>query len=154
MAIAARPPPPPADMATIIAGILAGSLDIRSLWSIDHEPFETSIAPEHLKLLAFADRLTLQRLHKSPPPRSAHAELLVVIDGDLFESAWGPTPLTGSLARWAWRQSSPREAFYDQASWIAPGTDACAVVRVRRKALLVWQARDVGSVGRPLGKGV
>lgn len=129
-------------MATIIAGILAGSLDIRSLWSIDHEPFETSIAPEHLKLLAFADRLTLQRLHKSPPPRSAHAELLVVTDGDLFESAWGPSTLSGSLARWAWRQTSPREAFYDQARWIASGADACAVVRVRRKALLIWQARD------------
>ena len=144
-AVAARPPPR-ADRASLIAGILAGCLDIRSLWSIDHEPFETSVAQEHLKLLAFADGATLHRLRKSPPARGAHAELLVVTDGDAFQSAWGAGTLSGSLARWAWRQSSAREAFYDQARWIAAGADACGVVRVRRKALLIWQAASRESV--------
>ncbi len=60
----------------------------------------------------------------------------MVIDGDVFESAWGPRKLSGSLARWAWRQISPHEAYYDEARWAQAGS----VVRVRRKALLLWQA--------------
>ena len=40
------------------------------------------------------------------------------------------------LARWAWRQTSANEAFYDEARWAEDGK---TVVRLRRKAQLVWQ---------------
>jgi hypothetical protein len=95
---------------------------------------------EH-ELLAFANPLTLQRLRQCDDLHRSDFEVLVVIDGDRFENAWGPRKLSGSLARWAWRQVSAELAYYDESTWddrvAAPGS----VVRVRRKAMLVWQAQ-------------
>ena len=76
---------------------------------------------------------TLRRLHGAPHSRPV--ELFVVTDGDSVESAWHGERVSGSLARWAWRQTSPHEAFYDEARW---GAEPGAVVRVRRKAQLLW----------------
>lgn len=120
-----------------IASVLAVCLDPHAVWSIDHEPDETACARPR-KLLVFADAGALARLRKCPQPE---LELLVVTDGDYFESAWGPR-LSGSLARWAWRQTSPREAYYDEARWAPTPTSVGEVVRVRRKAFLVWQAQE------------
>ena len=64
---------------------------------------------------------------------------MVVVDGDGFESAWGPCRLSGSLSRWAWRQISAHEAYYEEARWDERAREAGNVVRVRRKALLLWQ---------------
>lgn len=38
--------------------------------------------------------------------------------------------------RWGWRQTSAREAYYDESRW--SGNDG-AVMRVRRKAFLIWE---------------
>ena len=132
-------PPAPPDLTELVAGMLAVCLDIRALWSLDHEPAETSVAAAPFTLLVFADAATLRRLCRYPQPRDGSVALFVVTDGDLFEAAWGHG-LPGSLARWSWRQTSPGEAFYDQARWSATGGDDASVVRVRRKALLLWQA--------------
>jgi hypothetical protein len=123
--------------------VLASCLDIREVWSIDQcVDASQPVAARH-ELLAFADTATLSRLRKSEHLHRADVELLVVIDGDLFESAWGPRKLSGSLARWAWRQVSPHEAYYDESRWSQAESDAGGVVRVRRKALLVWQREAV-----------
>ena len=106
---------------------------------MDHCPAESRPAPLRHELLAFADAATLARLRKSEHLHRADVELLVVVDGDLFESAWGPRKLSGSLARWAWRQISPHEAYYDESRWSQCDGDAGAVVRVRRRAIIVWQ---------------
>ena len=58
-----------------------------------------------------------------PPPIAAQYELLAFAD-------------KATLARWAWRQISPHESYYDESRWAQHGS----VVRVRRKALLLWQA--------------
>jgi hypothetical protein len=91
------------------------------------------------ELLAFADVRTLQRLRQSSQLHRADVELLVVFDGDRFENAWGQRRISGSLARWAWRQVSDELAYYDESKW-APGAAAGAVVRVRRKAILIWSS--------------
>jgi len=57
-----------------------------------------------------------------------------------YENAWGVQKLSGSLARWAWRETSANEAYYDVSHW----ADAGAVIRVRRKALLIWRALRSG----------
>jgi hypothetical protein len=132
----------PAEITAFVARVLAGCLDISSVWSMDHGAQRRLMAAEH-ELLAFADAATLQRLRKSEHLHRADVELLVVIDGDLFESAWGARKLSGSLARWAWRQISPHEAYYDESRWSQCDGDAGAVVRVRRRALLVWQGSAV-----------
>ena len=110
--------------------LLAVCLDIDSLWSLDH-------AGAGSRLLAFADERTLRRLCASEHLHIPDVEFLVVVDGDAFASAWGPSRVSGSLARWAWRQASAHEAYYDESRWSA---DYTSVVRIRRKAFLTWPA--------------
>jgi hypothetical protein len=140
MLLAAQSPSFSAGLSPHVFRLLAVCIDIRSVWSIDHAPDEE--APEAApprRLLAFGDRAMLERLRKCEALQPEGVELLVVVDDDAFETAWGASRISGSLARWAWRETSPREAYYDESRW-AGGGDAGAVVRVRRKALLLWRA--------------
>jgi hypothetical protein len=132
-------PLPTADIQRFVSSVLVGCPEISSVWSMEHAPDAPSPAAAAHELLAFADKATLQRLRRSENLQRADVEFLVVIDGDVFESAWGPRKLSGSLARWAWRQISAHEAYYDESRWAQLG-EAGNVVRVRRKALLLWQA--------------
>ena len=129
-------PDPSPDIKRFVSSVLVGCPEIVSVWSMDHACDERSPTAAQYELLAFADKATLQRLRRCENLHRAGVEFLVVIDGDIFESVWGPRRLSGSLARWAWRQISPHEAYYDESRWAPQGS----VVRVRRKALLVWQA--------------
>jgi len=129
------------DLSAFVSRVLLHCLDIRAVWCMRQDaPAAAQAALEH-ELLAFADPLTLQRLRQCDDLHRNDVDLLVVVDGDRFENAWGPRKLSGSLARWAWRQVSAELAYYDESTWDdrvgAPGS----VVRVRRKAMLVWQAR-------------
>ena len=119
-----------------ISGLLLGCLEIRSLWSLDHSAGDTCLQPGRSQLLAFADLATLRHLRIREDLHRTDVALLVVIDGDGFESAWGSCRLSGSLSRWAWRQISAHEAYYEEAR---REDEAGNVVRVRRKALLLWQ---------------
>jgi hypothetical protein len=129
----------PADTTAFVFRVLASCLDIRAVWSLDHDPDEIAAVPAKCRLLVFADAGALKRLRRSENLHDASVELLVVIDGDTFESAWGPAKVSGSLGRWAWRQTSSSEAFYDESRWSLRGGDTGGVVRVRRKACLLWQ---------------
>jgi hypothetical protein len=113
-------------------------LDIRAIWSVGHGPGEDD-APAACELLAFADPSTLQRLRKCDNLHGHGIELFVVTDGDLFENAWGPRRISGSLARWAWREVTPQLAYYDESRWAARSEEG-GVVRVRKSALLVWRS--------------
>jgi len=135
--LSAHAPSAPPRLSALASRILANCLDITSLWSIGHDADDDSLTSERAHpLLAFADNATLHRLRRSEDLHDFDIEFLVVVDGDVFESAWGPSRLSGSLARWAWRRISAGAAFYDESRWAAGG----GVVRTRRKALLVWQS--------------
>jgi hypothetical protein len=112
------------------ARLVAYCLDARSVWLIEHG------------LLLFADERTLERLRKTDDLYCAGIDVLVVIDGDRFENVWGPCKLSGSLARWAWQQVTPEEAYYDESRWADADGQAGRVVRVRRKASLLWRASE------------
>ena len=114
-----------------VAALLANFLDVRAVWSIGHEPEAAAPACADAIFLVFADAATLEQLQKAPEPG---IKLFVVTDGDLFQSVERTSQAGGSLARAAWQQTSAREAFYDEATWASGGD----VVRVRRKALLLW----------------
>ncbi|HEY1289434.1 MAG TPA: hypothetical protein VGF58_13990 [Burkholderiales bacterium] len=129
------------EMSAFISNVLLRGLEIRAVWSVGHADDDADAAPARSELLVFADRPTLQRLRESARPRRADIDLLVVVDGDQFENAWGERRVSGSLARWAWRQVSPELAYYDESKWAEREGESGAVVRVRRKAILVWQAR-------------
>lgn len=130
---------PPSYLEELVSRMLASSLDIRSVWSVDHDPGPSATTTDTHRLLVFADRPTLERLRKCDHLHGSDVELLVVVDGDVFETAWGARKLSGSLARWAWRQVSAHEAYYEESRW-AQRDASERIVRVRRKALLVWQA--------------
>jgi hypothetical protein len=103
-----------------VAALLVDFLDVRAVWSIGHEAVDAAPACADPTFLVLADARTRERLQKCPAPG---VKLMVVTDGELWQSGSG------------WRQTSAREAFYDEAQWASGGD----VVRVRRKALLVWQ---------------
>ena len=131
------------ELPAFLAQILIPCIDIRAVWSIaDAEAGRTAACHE---LLAFADMRTLQRLRRSPHLHCAAVQLLVVYDGDRFENAWGPRRLSGSLARWAWREETARLAYYDESRW-AHDAGGGAVVRVRRRAILLWSSPQVAAL--------
>jgi hypothetical protein len=93
------------------------------------------------ELIVFADRATLHSLRRNDHLHRADVELLVVFDGDQFENAWGPRAVSGSLARRAWRPVAADLAYYDESRWGPREADGGTVVRVRRKATLIWAER-------------
>jgi hypothetical protein len=128
---------PAEELSAFVSHVLLHGLEIRAVWSVGHA--DADAVPGRCELLVFADRPTLQRLRKSAHPHRADIDLLVVVDGDQFENAWGEHRVSGSLARWAWRQVSPELAYYDESKWAERGGEGGSVVRVRRKAILIWQ---------------
>jgi hypothetical protein len=124
--------------------LLRDGLDIQAIWSVGHSA-ESDVQhtekwqAEERELLVFADRATLDRLRKCDGLRESDVELLVVTDGDSFESAWGMQHFSGSLARWAWREASDGQAYYDESRWAVAPEEAGSVVRVRRTAFLLWR---------------
>lgn len=128
----------PHEISAYLGQMLQYCLDIRFVWLIGQDQGVPHTAPRW-ELMMFADSPTLQHLRKADRLHRADVDVLVVTDGDRFESVWGPRRLTGSLVRWAWRQGLAGEAFYNESKWAAGGNDG-GVVRVRRKAVLLWQS--------------
>lgn len=137
-------PPVPPRIDGFVDAVLGRCLDIGAIWSLGHQPAESCMpSPSRpVTLLAFADAGVLARLRKSDHLHRPDYAFLVVVDGDAFASAWGPNR-SGSLARWAWRQTARNEAYYDEPQWAEDASGA--VVRVRRKAFLVRVA--IGGAG-------
>ncbi|HYG54261.1 MAG TPA: hypothetical protein VD965_03080 [Burkholderiales bacterium] len=124
----------PAALSPPLARLVAFCLDARAIWCIDGD------GSKPLEVLLFADRATLERVRDCGSLHDPQLNVFVVTDGDGFESAWGASRLSGSLARWAWKQVSPQVAYFDESRW---EDDAGGrVIRVRRKATLLWQARS------------
>jgi hypothetical protein len=124
--------------AEFMCRLLRDGIDIEAVWSVGHsaEPDDDELGKN--ELLVFADRPTLERLRKCDGLRERDVALLVVTDGDSFENAWGEEHPSGSLARWAWREGTAGQVYYDESRWAAEPDEAGSVVRVRRKAYLVW----------------
>jgi hypothetical protein len=115
--------------------LLRHGTDIQAVWSVGHSADSDAGDAAASELLVFADRATLAQLRKRDDLHEPDVTLRVVVDGDLFEPACGGHGLSGSLARWAWREVAPGEAYYDESHWAA---EAGSVVRVRRKAFRLW----------------
>jgi len=129
-----------ASESSFLSRLLLHCLNVRSVWSVGHDRLELQAPHEGRELLVFADGHTLQKLRQNDHLHRADLQLLVVVDGDRFESAWGPQRVSGSLARWAWREIARDVAYYDESKWSEREGDGSAVVRVRRKAFLLWSS--------------
>jgi hypothetical protein len=110
----------------LLSRLLAYCPDLRSVWALR----DAGSDDEAQEMLIFADRATLERLRACDELRDAGARVLVVLDGNRFESAWGDR-VSGSLARWEWREASADEAYFDERR---------PVKRVRREARRIWRA--------------
>jgi hypothetical protein len=130
----AEPPPRPA--ADFLRRLLRQGMDIQAVWSVGHSAESDARETGVGEILVIADRRTLEYLRKCGDLHEAGVAILVVTDGDSMESAWGAQRLSGSLARWAWREVAPGEAYYDESRWAG---EAGSVMRVRRKAYLLWR---------------
>jgi hypothetical protein len=128
------------DLSAFLSRLLLCCLDIQTVWSLGHDGLAEVAPDQSHSLLVFADRHALQTLQKADRLHRADVQVLVVLDGDEFESVWGPRRLKGSLARWAWRQVAQDVAYYDESRWAEPPQGNAAVTRVRRKAFLIWPA--------------
>jgi hypothetical protein len=137
-------PPRPAPPAAFLYRLLRQSVDIRAIWSVGHcAAYGAANHPAtSTELLAFADHATLASLRKCSELHRSDVELLVVVDGDAFESAWGERQVSGSLSRWAWHEVSPEHAFYDEARWASHPGESGGVVRERREAYLIWRLAE------------
>jgi hypothetical protein len=129
-----------AELSDFLSRILLRGMEVRAVWSVGHGELACDTPREGHKLLIFADTLTLHSLRRTDHRHRTPVQVLVVFDGDQFESAWGPHPLSGSLARWAWRQVAHDVAYYDESRWAEREDADKAVVRIRRKALLLWRS--------------
>ena len=128
----------PKEIAEFISRLLQCCLDLRHVWLIAQDGAAAAAGSlPRWELLAFANDETLKRLRRTDALHRDDIDVLVVTDGDRFENAWGERQLSGSLARWGWRQAATAEAYYDEAKWAGDGGDR-TVVRVRRKAVLLW----------------
>lgn len=125
--------------ADFMCRLLRDAIDIEAVWSVGHDADPDVQHADNSELLIFADPATLAHLRKCDSLRDGDVSLLVVTDGDSFENAWGAQPSSGSLARWAWREGTPGQAYYDESRWALPPDEAGSVVRVRRKAFLLWR---------------
>jgi hypothetical protein len=123
----------PKEIAAFIARVLQCCLDVRQVWLVSQD--EAAAAAPRWELLVFGSSETLKRLRRADNLHRSDIDVLVVTDGEHFENAWGPRQLSGSLARWGWRAASAGEAYYDEAKWAG---EEGAVVRVRRRAALLW----------------
>ena len=127
----------PKEIAEFVSRLLQCCLDLTHVWLIAQDRAVGAAPVPHWELLAFANSETLARLRKTDGLHRSDIDVMVVTDGDRFENAWGPRQLSGSLARWGWRQAANAEAYYDEAKWAGDSTEG-SVVRVRRKAVLLW----------------
>ncbi|HZQ75508.1 MAG TPA: hypothetical protein VFB08_21560 [Burkholderiales bacterium] len=131
---------PRPDPASSLWRLIASCLGIRSLWILGSDSPEDRanlLAPSG-PMLAFADAATLRMLRRY----SHDAELVVVLDGERFETVWGPRERSGSLASWEWRYLSPTRACYRESEWDPRGDGS--VARTVRQALLLWRRSPVG----------
>lgn len=120
---------------------------IRSVWRIGYNAktdLLDAVRPRDCELVAFADDSTLQRLREAQSLHRHDVRLLVVTDGNRFESAWGDAPGAGSMLQWSWRQVNENAAYYFELRWRGPLADA-AFERIRRRASCVWRSRPVTS---------
>lgn len=134
----------PSELSAFVARVVVRCLDVRSVWVMENAAAGST--PAGRELLLFADHATLHHLRRCDDLHDAGVEMLVVVDGDAFESVWPQDRASGSLARRAWRQVSAELAYYDESAWAGRQGDHGAVVRVRRKATLMWQTNRDASV--------
>ena len=94
-------------------------------------------------LFVFANEYTLQKLNARPEYNNPKIDLLVVIDGDLFEEPWPiDRPKKDKLSNWDWKRLSETEAKYfgtkdplNGGDWWRSGG---SVLSGNRKAKRLW----------------
>jgi predicted nucleotidyltransferase len=122
--------------------LLAAYPNIESVWLIGSRANETARDDSDWDLLVFASREVLEALSTDDSFSRSDVDLLVVYDGDNFESPYGGTDnrrsKKGSLKEWEWQLSTPDIAYYEGCK----PTDEVHIHIEQMRALRVWAQSD------------
>ncbi len=120
------------EIAAWIEALVAASPSIREVWLFGSRANSAATTTSDWDFLIFSDELTageiagLIRLYRDD------VDLLVVTDGDSFESAWGSPVKTGSLSSWHWTRQGTQTATYRSAKWFPAEDTADLPLEVAR----------------------
>jgi len=92
--------------------------DIREIWLIGSRANETAKDNSDWDFLVFGTDITLKELKYQVIYKLDNIDLLVVYNGDNFQTPWGENPKSGSLSKWCWDRSSENFATYKQTKFI------------------------------------
>jgi predicted nucleotidyltransferase len=92
--------------------------DIREIWLIGSRANETAQDNSDWDFLVFGTESTLKELKCQVIYEIDNIDLLVVYDGDNFQTPWEEQPKSGSLSEWCWDRTSENIAKYKQIKFI------------------------------------
>lgn len=123
--------------------LLAAYPNIESVWLIGSRANETARDDSDWDLLVFASREVLEALSTDDSFSRSDVDLLVVYDGDNFESPYGGTDnrrsKKGSLKKWEWQHFSADLASYEACK---PG-EGMHIDIERRSGVRIWPNQKV-----------
>lgn len=125
----------PEEIGMYVDGLRKACPAIEEVWLVGPRVNEPEHRGSDWELVAFADRRVLDAVRADRSWQRPDVSLLVVVDGDRYEKAWGGSE-SGSLSRLDWRLEDPHTATYvDGGAARRDGTDAArrrsSAVRVR-----------------------
>lgn len=118
---------------------------MREIWLIGSRANDQERQESDWDYVAFADSTTLEQLRADTDLNEPNIDLLVVHNGDSFESPWvheGQQQKRGSLTDWEWRAipDNPRLAMYANRGEKVNQDGAVLVTRVPAK--MIWPPAD------------
>jgi predicted nucleotidyltransferase len=100
----------PDPIQTVIADILRQGFDV---WLIGSRVNPTGKPPKDWDFVVVGNAALLEQLRLETPVPDL--DILVVFDGDNFESPWRDA--SGSLIRWKWASTGPDSVAYQGTKW-------------------------------------
>jgi hypothetical protein len=117
----------PDDIATYLRAVASAHPDIRAIWLVGSRVNPKNRPPQDWDFLAFGSAEVLAALKADNVLRRVDVDLLIVTDGDSFESPWPRSDLPGVfksgnlknyeedglvVISWEWKEVSATEAKY------------------------------------------
>jgi len=125
--ISTRPTQLPEELGMYVDALRKKCPAIDQVWLLGPRANDPESRGTDWDLLLFADARVLREVRSDASWRRGDLNLMIVTDGDRFESAWGEP--AGSLAAMQWRLDDPQSATYLDGA--GDSENRAAAVRVR-----------------------
>ena len=125
---------PSKELNPYLASLIDRSNEITAIWLLGSRANGTGRIDSDWDLLIFGNEQVLSELRSAEALNCRDFDVLVVYDGDRFESPWQRKD--GSLSSWQWRKLSNKRAEYFATK--PKDNDGFAVEINRQEAIRVW----------------